>query len=218
MELLELKGSVREGRKKGAARSLRRSGQVPGVIYGPAMEPVALSVSTYELSEMIRKNGTSGVFLKLELDGDDKPSRTAMLKDIQMDTFRLDYLHVDFQEINLDEKITVTVPLETRGESLGEKEGGMVQVIRRELDIICRPADVPDAVYIDIDDLNIGDSLHISSVDLGEDVEIPYDVDFTIITVVPPSAEVEEEEDEDEEIMDLEGEEETAEEETPEAE
>ena len=205
MELLDLKGKVREESGKSIARSLRKNGQVPAIIYGGDTAPVPFSVPTYDLSEIIRKNGTSGIFLKLVVEGDTKPSRTVMLKEIQMDTFRLNYLHADFQEINLDENVTVTVPVETRGESKGEKEGGMVQLIRRELDVICRPADAPDCIYIDVDDLEIGDSLHVEAIDLGGDIEIPHEVNFTVLTVVPPAGGVGGEEEEEEEALAVEG-------------
>jgi len=202
LELIDLTGSIRSGSGKSAARALRKNELLPAVIYGPEMEPVPVSVPTYAFSEIIRKNGTSGIFMKLVVEGDAKASRTVMLKDLQMDTFRLNYLHADFQEINLDNTITVTIPVETRGESKGEKEGGMVQVIRRELDVICRPADAPESIVIDITDLDIGDSVHVESIDLGADVEIPHEVDFTILTVVPPTA-VEEEVTEDDEDLDI---------------
>ncbi|SMC36515.1 LSU ribosomal protein L25P [Desulfocicer vacuolatum DSM 3385] len=202
MELIDLTGSVRSGRGKSAARALRKNELLPAVIYGPETEPVPVAVPTYAFSEIIRKNGTTGIFMKLVVDGDSKASRTVMLKDVQMDTFRLNYLHADFQEINLDNTVTVTIPVETNGESKGEKEGGMVQVIRRELDVICRPADAPESIVIDIADLEIGDSVHVESIDLGADVEIPHEVNFTVLTVVPPSA-AEQETTEDDDELDI---------------
>lgn len=197
MELIDLTGSIRSGRGKSAARALRKNELLPAVIYGPEMKAVPVSVPTYDFSEIIRKNGTTGIFMNLVVEGDAKASRTVMLKDFQMDTFRMNYLHADFQEINLDNTITVSIPVETSGESKGEKEGGMVQVIRRELDVICRPADAPESIVIDITDLDIGDSVHVESIALGADVEIPHDVNFTILTVVPPTASEQEETEDD---------------------
>jgi len=202
LELIDLTGSIRSGRGKSAARALRKNELLPAVIYGPETEAVPLSVPTYEFSEIIRKNGTSGIFMKLVVEGDAKASRTVMLKDVQMDTFRLNYLHADFQEVNLDKTVTVTIPVETSGESKGEKEGGMVQLIRRELDVICRPGDTPDSIVIDITELEIGDSVHVESIDLGADVEIPHEVNFTVLTVVPPTA-AEQEVTEDDEDLDI---------------
>ena len=188
MELIDLKGTVRTGTGKGAARALRNNGLLPAIIYGPETETVSVTVPTYELSEIIRKHGTSGVFMKLAVESDSKPSRTVMLKEVQMDTFRLNYLHVDFQEVNLDKAVTMAIPVEIQGESKGEKTGGMVQLIRRELDVVCRPTDAPDSILIDISDLDIGDSIHVADIQLGENIEVPHEVNFTVITVVPPTS------------------------------
>ncbi len=186
MELLDLKAEIRETKGKSAARHLRNNDAVPAILYGSKTEPVSISVSTPELITLIRKNGSSGLFIKLTIAGDVKPVRTVMLKELQSDTYGLNYLHVDFQEVDLDEKITITVPVEVAGESVGVKGGGLLQVIRRELDIICRPGDMPEAVVIDTTDLDMGDSVHVSEIDLGGDIEIPHEVDFTVLTVVHP--------------------------------
>jgi len=200
LELLDLSGTIRAGRGKSAVRALRNKGFLPAVIYGPETEAVAVSVPTYDLSEIVRKNGTSGIFIKLVVADDSKSSRTVMLKDVQMDTFRLNYLHADFQEVNLDKTVTMTIPVETRGESLGEKNGGMVQLIRRELDVICRPADAPESILIDISALEVGDSVHVEDINMGDNVEIPHEVNFTVITVVPPTASDKEVSEEDEDM------------------
>ncbi len=198
MELIDLKAELREGRGKSAARHLRKNDAVPAVVYGAKMDPMPISVSTLDFSTMVRINGSSGLFINLAINGDDVPSRTVMLKDIQMDTFDLKYLHADFQAINVSEKITITVPVEAVGESAGVKAGGLVQVIRRELDIICRPGDMPEVIQIDTTDLEVGDSVHVEEIDLGADIEIPHEVNFTVLTIVPPAGGAEEtEEDED---------------------
>jgi large subunit ribosomal protein L25 len=117
-----------------------------------------------------------------------------------MDTFRLNYLHADFQEVNLDKTVTMTIPVETKGESLGEKNGGMVQLIRRELDVVCRPADAPESILIDITALEVGDSIHVEDIDMGDTVELLHEVNFTVITVVPPTASETEVSEEDEDM------------------
>jgi large subunit ribosomal protein L25 len=186
LELLDLKAEIRETRGKSAARHLRDNDAVPAILYGSKTEPVSISVPTPDLITLIRKNGSSGLFIKLVIAGDIKPVRTVMLKELQTDTYGLKYLHVDFQEVDLDEKITITVPVEATGESVGVKGGGILQVIRRELDIVCRPGDMPETIVIDTSDLDMGDSVHVSEIDLGADIEIPHEVDFTVLTVVHP--------------------------------
>ncbi|MBI9088192.1 MAG: 50S ribosomal protein L25 [Desulfobacterium sp.] len=191
MELLDLKAEIRTTRGKGAARHLRNNDAVPAVLYGAKTEPVPISVPTPDLITMIRINGSSGLFISLAIAGDTKPVRTVMLKEVQTDIYGLNYLHVDFQEVDLDEKITITVPVEATGESIGVKAGGLLQVIRRELDIVCRPGDMPETIVIDTTDLDVGDSVHVAEINLGADIEIPHEVDFTVLTIVPPGGGVE---------------------------
>jgi large subunit ribosomal protein L25 len=157
------------------------------VVYGQNIEPISISMNTYEFSEIIRKNGSSGVFINLNINDDSKPSRTVLLKDVQMDTFRLNYLHADFQEVDMDNKVSVMVPVEPSGTAPGVKAGGLLQVIRRELELWCRPADTPDSVLVDVSALNIGDAIHVKDIDLGSEIEIPHEVNFTVITIVPPA-------------------------------
>lgn len=197
MELLDLKAELRQGRGKSAARHLRKNEAVPAVLYGAKIDPMPISISTLDLTTMIRINGETGLFINLAINGDTVPSRTVMLKELQMDTFDLKYLHVDFQAINVDEKILITVPVEAIGESIGVEAGGILQIVRRELDIVCRPGDMPEVIQIDTTSLEIGDAVHVDEIDLGPDVEIPFDVNFTILTIVAPSTEVDEDEDEE---------------------
>ncbi len=188
MELISLKAEVREGRGKGYAHFLRKNGSVPGIMYGPKTEPVMLSLSANDLINMVRKHGSTGLFINLELE---EGARTVMLKDYQMDTFNLNCLHVDFQEIDLDKKIVVSVPLEITGDSEAIKMGGVLQVIRRDIDVLCRPADVPESIVVDISELGVGDSVHIEDITVGDEVELPHDVNFTILNIAHPTAEEE---------------------------
>lgn len=205
MELIDLNAKLREKTGKGAARQLRSNNAIPAIVYGAKTDAAKLSIDTAEFVKIIRLNGSTGLFFNLKVDGDSGARRIAMLKDVQMDTFSLNYLHVDLQEIDMDTMVTVSVPVETIGESNGVKEGGLLQIIRRELDVICKPADTPDSVQIDITALEIGDAVHVEDIDLGEDIEIPHEVNFTVITIGAPSVEEEEEIEEDDEL--LEGEE-----------
>ena len=189
MELIDLKAEIRKGKGKGNARFLRKNGAVPGILYGPRTEPVMLSVAANDLIKMFRRHGSTGLFINLVLE---KGSRTVLLKDFQMDTFNLNCLHVDFQEINLDEKIVVSVPVEIKGESNAVTMGGVLQIIRREIDVLCRPADVPDSIVIDITPLEIGDSVHVEDIPHDDTMELPHDINFTILNISHPAAEEEE--------------------------
>ncbi|MFH1153394.1 MAG: 50S ribosomal protein L25 [Pseudomonadota bacterium] len=187
MELIDLSAEIRHGKGKGAARTLRRKEAMPAILYGKKTEPVQLSLFTPELNKVIIKHGMSGLFINLKIAGDDRPFRTVMLKEVQMDAFNRIYLHADFQEIDMDEKITITVPVEAVGLAKGAKAGGLLQIIRRELDIVCRPADMPETIAIDVSELEIGDAIHVNDIHLGDAISIPHEVNFTVITVVPPT-------------------------------
>ncbi|NWH04724.1 50S ribosomal protein L25/general stress protein Ctc [Desulfobacter latus] len=196
MELIELSVAKREATGKGAARRLRADNAIPGIVYGAKKEPVKVSIDAASFDKVIRENGTTGLFFDLEIEGE--TSRRAMLKDFQMDPFGLRYQHIDFHEIDMDAKISIVVPVETEGVSAGVKEGGMLQIIRRELEVICKPKDTPESVKLDISELEIGDGIHVADIDLGAEIEIPFDTNFTVVTIVPPESVSEEEELEEE--------------------
>ena len=198
MELIDLKAELRQEIGKGVARSLRRNEKVPAIVYGAKVDPVMLSVGAPEFDKIVRDNGLQGVFLRLNVGGESKKTRTVMLKEVQMDVFQKEYLHIDFHEIDMDEKVTVSVPVVAVGDAKGVKEGGgVLQIIRRELDVICKPADVPEEISIDVSAMEIGDAVHVEEITLDGEIEIPHEVDFTVITLVPPTAEEQVEEDED---------------------
>ncbi len=203
LELIELHAKSREKKGKGAARKLRAANAIPAIVYGAKVEPVMLSIETSVFEKIVRENGTTGLFFDLKIDGGN--TKMVMLKDIQKDAFGLRYMHLDFHEIDMDAKVSVTVPVETEGVAAGAKEGGLLQVIRRELDILCKPKHTPESIMINISELNIGDAIHVEDLDLGEDIEIPHEVNFTIATVVPPttaaSEDIEEEDEDSEEVV-----------------
>ena len=197
MELIELSAKTRETSGKGAARKLRQKNEIPAIVYGAKKDPVMLSIDTVEFVKIIRLHGSMGLFFNLKIDGDSGKKKSVMLKDMQMDTFSLNYLHLDLHEIDMDETVTISVSVETIGESIGVKEGGLLQIIRRELDVVCKPTDAPETIQIDITNLDVGDAVHVEDIDMGENIEIPHEVNFTIITIVAPSVEEEEIEEED---------------------
>lgn len=203
MELIKLHATKRSTRGKGAARKMRSKKNIPAIIYGPKIDPMMLCLETSEFDKIIRDRGTSGLFLNLKIQGEEEvKSKVVMLKDLQMDTFGIEYLHVDFHQIDMDTLVTVSVPIVPVGISKGVKEGGgMLQIIRRELEVVCKPADTPESIEINVADLDIGDAVHVEAIDLGEAVEIPHDVNFTVITIVPPDAGEEEEEMAEDELM-----------------
>jgi large subunit ribosomal protein L25 len=95
---------------------------------------------------------------------------------------------MDFYEVDMARKLTVTVPLVTTGVCKGVEAGGILQIIRRELEVNCLPTDIPEHITVDITDLEIGDSVHVNEIHLDGDLEIPFDANFTVLTIVAPKA------------------------------
>lgn len=210
MDLIELSVAKREATGKGAARRLRASSAIPGIVYGAKKEPVMVAIDVTAFDKVIRENGTSGLFFDLKIEG--VATKSVMLKEIQMDPFGLRYQHIDFYEIDMDETVSVLVPVETEGVSAGVKEGGMLQIIRRELEVVCKPKHTPESVKLDISALEIGEAIHVEDIDLGPEVEIPFETNFTVVTIVPPEAASDEDEgEEDAEMAEAAGEAEGAE-------
>ncbi len=192
MQKVELNVSAREETGKGNARKLRRAGKIPGVVYGPERDPLPLTVDPHEVWELLGENAI--VELKI-FDGDEEvETETTMIKDYQEHVIKDMLLHVDFQAISMDEKITVTVPTELTGTSIGVKEGGVLQQLMREVEVECLPEDIPESLEVDISELDVGDSFQISDLEEKEEYDILHDSDDVLVTVVPPSEEVTEEE------------------------
>ncbi|MBB3763968.1 50S ribosomal protein L25/general stress protein Ctc [Sphingomicrobium lutaoense] len=198
---LTLPAEARERAGKGASRHLRREGRVPAVIYGGKKDPVGIHVEEKLLMKMLKTGHFMNSLVSIELDG---KSQQTLPKDVQFHPVSSRPIHVDFFRISKGAKVTVNVPVRFVGEeqSEGLKRGGVLNVVRHELELNCDATAIPDEIEISLDGLDIGDSIHISAVTLPEGSESAIDDrDFTIATVVAPSAmkSTEEEEAEDEE-------------------
>jgi large subunit ribosomal protein L25 len=190
LELHELKANIRESTGNGYARALRRQGQMPAVLYGKGVEPVKVSVTTRDLELLLKKNRASQVLMNLVIGNTGTP-RSAMIKELQVDPLSRNFLHVDFYEVDMAQKITAKVPVVATGNSKGVETGGILQVIRKELEVMCLPQEIPQSIEIDVTDLDIGDSIHINEIPAEGNIEFPADVNFTVVTVVAPKREAE---------------------------
>ena len=215
MEKIELQATVRKSVGNGPARVLRRAGQIPAVLYGRKIEPVLLSVNTKDLEQILKKGSFGQFILNLVIQNGKKMTKPAIIKELQTHPVSGNLIHIDFYEVDMKRQIKVMVPVVTTGKSVGIEEGGLLNIVRRELEVFCLPGDIPEAIEIDISELGIGDSIHLEDLPLGENVEVATDVNYTVVTVLSPKVEEEVVEEEEEE---LEGEEEGAEGEAAEAE
>ena len=200
MELIELKTNVRTTTGNGPARVLRQAGQIPAVLYGPGTESVLLSVNISDIDRILKKGQIGQALLNLVIPNNGETStKTVMVKELQLHPVSRNFLHIDFYEVAMDRKIMVNVPVTTTGKAKGVEVGGILQIIRRALEVQCLPLDVPESIEIDITDLDIGDSIHVGDISLQSEIEFVGDENITVVTIVTPKIEEEEEPVEEEE-------------------
>ncbi|RVQ69183.1 50S ribosomal protein L25/general stress protein Ctc [Croceicoccus ponticola] len=185
---LTLTAEARERAGKGASRALRREGRVPAVIYGGKEEPQPIHVAERALVKLLNTGHFSNSIVMIEMGG--KPVRT-LPKDVAFNPVSDRPLHVDFLRLSKDSKVEVSVPVVFVNEedAPGLKRGGVLNVVRHELELICDADSIPSEIEIDVTGKDIGDSIHISEVNLPKGSESAItDRDFTIATLVAPSA------------------------------
>jgi large subunit ribosomal protein L25 len=193
MSDIVLSVDVRERTGKGGAREARRNGLVPGVLYGGDRGPVAIALKNNELVKAIN----SGRFLSNMITIDHKGEKqTVLTRDVQFDPVRDLPVHVDFQRVTKDSIIAVEVNVHFLNEedAPGIKRGGVINVVRHAIEVNCPAGSIPDSIDIDVSGMDIGDSVHISSVTLPEGVTPTItDRDFTIATMQGSRAVIEDE-------------------------
>lgn len=177
---------------KGAARKLRAAGRIPGVIYGKG-DHTAVAVDSRSLQKLL-ETSEAGLNTLIDLDIRDGATRTVLVKDLQRDPVRGFPLHADFYAVDLKKAVQVTVPIHFVGKAAGEELGGVVDHTLHEVECECLPRTIPDSIEVDVTNLGVGDSLHLSDLAPPEGVAFLSDPETTVATVVMPTAEPEEEE------------------------
>ncbi|NWF93131.1 MAG: 50S ribosomal protein L25 [Syntrophaceae bacterium] len=189
MERPMLTAETREGVGKGESRKLRARGFIPAIFYGPRSQPIPLLVSSREFSKILQTEAGENVLIDLCIrKGGQEDRRVVMVKEIQIDPLQRTALHTDFYEVSMDEMVTVEVPVHLVGKPEGTKMGGILEQIRRTIQIECLPGDIPKRIDVDVSSLKIGDSIHVQDIQL-EKGKILAETNYTIATVVPPVAE-----------------------------
>jgi large subunit ribosomal protein L25 len=160
METFTVEGKVREGRGKGAARRTRLTGMVPAVLYGGRKESISLAVNAKQVAKILRSETGHNTIFRVEVDG---TTEQAMLKDWQVDPLSGKLLHADLLRIAMDVRMRVRVPVHTFGEPQGVKlQGGVFEMVTREVELECLPGDIPEEFKIDVSDMMIGKQLRAS--------------------------------------------------------
>jgi len=191
---------------KGAARAERRNGRVPAVIYGANKDPEAISIDPAQLRAARMQPGFFATLFEVEVEGN---SQQVLCRDLQLHPVTDRPMHADFLRVTERTQINVEIPVsfENEEESPGLRHGGVLNVVRHVVEVICRAGSIPNEISIDLTGLEIGDSVHISSVSLPDGVKPTIDRDFTIATIAAPTVAPVEDEEGDE---DAEGAEDTA--------
>ncbi|MBB3136770.1 large subunit ribosomal protein L25 [Rhizobium pisi] len=190
-ETYELKAEARERVGKGSARELRRNGLIPAVIYGDKQAPISIALNTNEVTKRIHAGGFMTTVATIEVDG---KKHKVLPKDYQLDPVRDFTLHVDFLRVSGNTQVTVEIPVHFINEekSPGIKVGGVLNIVRHEVEVHC-PADaIPEFFNVDLNGKKIGDSIHISEVTLPKGVTPVIDRDFTIATIIAPAGGIDE--------------------------
>ncbi|UOQ44673.1 50S ribosomal protein L25/general stress protein Ctc [Halobacillus salinarum] len=180
---ITLKANQRQDLKQSVTRELRQEGNVPGVVYGKEKDPVTVSVNSIELLKTVRDEGKNAI-ISLDIDGGSTVN--VMLHEYQIDPLKDELIHADFYVVNMSEEMDVEVPVHLEGESIGSKEGGVLQQPMYELAIRAKPSDIPEEILIDVSELNIGDSIMVSDLKAARNYEITEDENATIVSVTPP--------------------------------
>ena len=189
MATASLSASARAGKGKGASRSLRRDGRLPAIIYGHAREPLSLSVPEREFERLLEKHNAENTVIELSIDG--AMSRT-LIREIQRHPVKRNVLHVDFQELVAGERVVVRIPLVLTGTAEGVRNsGGILSQIMNELECRVDPLNMPSKIEVDVTNVSIGHSIHVSEITIPEGVEVMDDAESTVCIVAAPKVEEE---------------------------
>jgi len=206
-QMTALAAVVREGTGTGAARQTRREGRVPCIIYGNKEDSVLISIDPLELQKQLRGPGFFARVFEIEVGGE---KHRVLARDLQVDPVTDRPIHVDFMRFSATTRLNIDVRVifNNHEECPGIKRGGVLNVVRHTVEMRCKPDSIPESILVDLTGLDIGDSVHISNIELPGDVELVIaDRDFTVATIAAPTLLVETEEEGEEGEEGIEGEE-----------
>lgn len=184
---LKVKKRVRLG--KTGSKQVRSEGKIPAVIYGQGSDPIPLIIDPLELKKALATDSGRNTLLDLEIDDEGKViKKFSLLKDIQIDYVSQKPIHLDFQVVTTDQKVTVEIPIKLVGRAQGMKEGGILEESIRELVVECVPENIPNEIVYDISELELNEGVHVRDLNLPEGVEAIGNLDDLIASIQVPRA------------------------------
>lgn len=186
-EFITFNAQTRDRVGKGAARATRRAGRVPAVIYGNKIAPVIISLDPMDLDQQLKGPGFFARVFEIEVGGD---KHRVLARDLQLDPLTDRPIHVDFMRFSATTRLDVDIQVVFENEPLspGLKRGGVLNVVRHTIEMTCAADNIPEFITVDLTDREIGDSIHISDIELPEGVQPTItDRDFTVATIASPS-------------------------------
>jgi len=193
MEKVELEAKLRKKVGTASSRCLRRQGRVPAVVYGRDIKPTNVEVDLKKFIMITSGEAGYNIIIDLKISEDSKSKKEQVLtQDVQRDPLTGQVIHIDFHKIIMTEEIKTKVPVELRGESIGVKEDeGILIHSLREIEIKCLPAEIPEKFELDVSELKIGDTLHVSDIKAGKGIEILTPGTEMVVNIAPPTKEEE---------------------------
>ncbi|TLN19698.1 50S ribosomal protein L25 [bacterium] len=184
---VELSVSLKTDTGKGAARKVRATGKVPGIIYGCETTPTMISCEERELVKALSTSAGRNVFIRFRCDDADVNGTRALIKELQVHPLKRRFVHADFYKLDPNRPIHAAVPVRVEGTSVGVKLGGILQLASRQLEVSCLPDNLPEAIVIDVTELRLGHSIHISDLTPPAGVTFLESPKQAVVAVVSPT-------------------------------
>lgn len=169
---------------KGPARQSRAAGKIPGIVYGPALQPTMVTFREQELVKALSTPAARNVFLRIKSADANLDGARVIVKDLQIHPVRRAFVHADFYRLDPSKVIHATVPIRVEGTPVGVKLGGILQIALREVSVACLPDDLPEALVVDVSELTSGHSIHVKDLTVPEGVRVLSDPKFTLCAII----------------------------------
>jgi large subunit ribosomal protein L25 len=177
----------RDGKGKGDNRKLRQTGYIPAVIYGHGEQTRSVAVNAHEFELLAARVHVENTVIDLNVEGEKKPIR-ALVREVQTHPGRGSIVHVDFYQIHAGERVNIQVPINFVGTAVGVRNGGILQHTMDELDVEVSADNIPEAIDVDVTNLEIGDSVHVSDLNIPDGIKVLDNADRSVCSVTPPQA------------------------------